>query len=65
MAAVEEKNLRYFLEIDRESLKVINVGHDHKDNLDQGRQLNTEIHRVFVTKGQYNSFVSRCEVKSN
>lgn len=59
----ENKDTRYFIEIDLETLELIQVGFDQKQNLDKGHQTKADIHRLFLTKGQYNKFVSRCETK--
>ena len=59
----EDKDTRYYIDIEIETLKVTNYGYDHRSNLDKGRQLDPNSHRLFLTKGQYNKFVERC-VKS-
>ncbi len=61
MSMNENDDARYFIEIDLDSLEVIRVGFDQKQNLDKGQQKQTGIHRLFLTKGQYNKFVSRCK----
>ncbi len=63
MRKIENDDTRYFIEIDLGSLEIIRVGFDQKQNLDKGQQKQTGIHRLFLTKGQYNKFVSRCEGK--
>lgn len=61
MSRIENDDTRYFLEIDLGSLKIIRCGFDQKQNLDKGRQDTPTVHRMFLTKGQYNKFVKRCE----
>ena len=61
MSRIENEDTRYFIEIDLDSLGIIRVGFDQKQNLDKGQQKQAGIHRLFLTKGQYNKFVSRCE----
>ena len=61
MGRAEDSDTRYFIEIDLDSLEIVRVGFDQKQNLDKGQQKQTGIHRLFLTKGQYNKFVSRCE----
>jgi hypothetical protein len=61
MNKIENEDTRYFIEIDRNSLEIIRVGFDQKQNLDKGQQKQVGVHRLFLTKGQYNKFVSRCE----
>ncbi len=60
MDRVENKDTRYFLEIDLESLKITKCSYEQKEDLDKGRQINPKLHRLFITKGQYSKFVSRC-----
>ena len=59
MSRIQDKDTRYFIEIDLKSLKVIKCSFDQKDNLDKGRQGDPAIHRLFITKGQYRKLVSR------
>ena len=61
MSMIENVDTRYFLEINIDSLQIIRVGFDQKQSLDKGQQKQLGIHRLFLTKGQYNKFVSRCE----
>ena len=61
MSRIENDDTRYFLEIDLRSLKIIRCSFDQKQNLDKGRQDKPIVHRLFLTKGQYNKFVQRCE----
>ena len=60
MSKVENQDTRYFIEIDLHTLKISRCGFDQKQNLDKGRQTEEGIHRLFLTKGQYNKFVSSC-----
>ncbi len=61
MNRIENEDIRYFIEIDLDSLEIIRVGFDQKQVLDKGGQTRSGIHRLFLTKGQYKKFVSRCE----
>ena len=63
MNRIENEDTRYFLEVDLDTLEVIRVAFDQKQNLDKGQQMNVGIHRLFLTKGQYHKFVSRCETE--
>ena len=57
----EEVNFNLEIDIERFSTEVlVTNGFDHKHNLGKGRQNNPKIHRLFLTKGQYNKFVNRC-----
>lgn len=60
MKGIENKNDRYFIEIDLDTLEIIRVGVDVKQNLEKGQQKKPGFHRLFLSKGQYNQFVSRC-----
>ncbi len=60
MAAIENKDTRYFVEIDLDSLKLTRCSFDQKENLNKGRQKKPNTHRLFITKGQYNKFTQRC-----
>ena len=55
MSRIENEDTRYFIEIDLDSLGIIRVGFDQKQNLDKGQQKQAGIHRLFLTKGQYNT----------
>ena len=59
MKKKQDKDTRYFIEVDIKSRRVIRCGYDQKQNLNKGRQDNPKIHRVFVTPGQYNKFIER------
>ncbi|MCP4431433.1 MAG: hypothetical protein GY806_10675 [Gammaproteobacteria bacterium] len=59
MGKIQNRDTRYFIEIDLETLKIVDDGYDQKENLDGGRQNNPKIHRLFLTRGQYNKFVNR------
>jgi len=60
VAKIQDKNTRYFVEVDLNNQKIIRCALNQKENLDKGRQNNPAIHRLFLTKGQYTKFVSRC-----
>ena len=57
----DRKETRYFVEIDLDSLEIVRVGSDPREMLDKGEQKQSGIHRLFLSKGQFNKFVSRCE----
>lgn len=60
MARIQNEDTRYFIDIELKTLKVVGNGYDQKQNLDKGRQSNPKIHRLFLTKGQYNKYIERC-----
>jgi len=55
-----EADLRYFIEIDLDTLEVVRVGSDSKYALNKGRQDRDGIHRLFISKGQFMKFKDRC-----
>ena len=61
MIQIQNDDTRYFIEISLTRLEIIRCGFDQKQNLDKGQQNDESIHRLFLTKGQYNKFISRCE----
>lgn len=61
MVQIQNNDTRYFIEINLSNLKIIRCGFAQKIDLDKGHQNNPEVHRLFLTLGQYNKFVSRCE----
>jgi len=60
MADIQDKDTRYFIEIDLVSLKIVQCSFANKWNIDMGRQSDPSIHRLFLTPGQYRKFVDRC-----
>lgn len=60
MKKIQDKDTRYFIDIELKTQKVVSNGYDQKQNLNEGRQTNSKLHRLFLTKGQYNKFVERC-----
>ena len=60
MSKIQDKDTRYFIEIDLNNLKITRCGFDQKENLNKGRQNTPTVHRLFLTKGQYNKLISRC-----
>ncbi len=63
MEKIQNKDTRYFIEIELSTLKIISNGYDQKQNLDEGKQKDPTLHRLFLTKGQYNKLVERCLLK--
>ncbi len=60
MSGIKDKDTRYFIDIDLDTLKIVRCSFDQKENLDKGRQNQPFVHRLFLTKGQYNKFLSHC-----
>ncbi|MFZ5950643.1 MAG: hypothetical protein ACOYXC_08055 [Candidatus Rifleibacteriota bacterium] len=55
----QDKNTRYFIEIDLSNLRIIKCDFDQKENLNHGKQTRPGIHRLFLTKGQYLKLINR------
>ena len=60
MNKIQDKDTRYFIEIDLATLKVIKCAYAQKEDLDKGRQTNSAVHRLFVTEGQFKKMLDRC-----
>jgi len=58
-----DADLRYFVEIDLDSLQLVRVGSDSKYVLNKGRQDREGVHRLFISKGQFQKFRERCETE--
>jgi len=63
MGLIQDKDTRYFIDINLKDLKIIKCCFDQKENLNKGRQNELSVHRLFLTKGQYTKFVDRCSVE--
>lgn len=63
MYSIEDNDTRYFVEIDVNCLTVIRCGFEQKQQLAKGQQTNADVHRLFISKGQYKKFVDRCETE--
>ena len=63
MSKIQDRDTRYYIEIDIDTLKIIRNDFGQKQNLDKGRQRNPKVHRLFLTKGQYDKFIERCSSK--
>ena len=59
MKKIEDKNTRYYIEIDLKTMKIINYDYDQKEKFDLNRLNKGPTQLIFLTKGQYNKFVGR------
>jgi len=48
----QDRNTRYYIDIDLKSLKIVNKDFDDKRNIKVHLE-DSNLHRVFLTKGQY------------
>ena len=55
----EDKNTRYFIDLDLETMEIINWDYDQKDLLTEEKLDIPGLHRLFISKGQYNKFVEK------
>lgn len=60
MVRTQDKDTRYFIEIDLQNLKVSRCSFENKWSINKGRQTDPTIHRLFLTPGQYRKLVDRC-----
>ena len=61
MTKKEDKETRYYIDLDLKALKILDWDYDQRDRLAQVLD-NPSHQRVFVTKGQYNKLVERNEM---
>jgi len=54
----EDKNTRYVVDINTKTLKIASWHYDHKEKLAQKLE-DPNLHRVFLTKGQYHKLVNK------
>lgn len=61
MKKKEDKNTRYFLDVDFKEQKILGWDFDQKEELIKETMPEPHIHRIFLTKGQYNKLNKRQE----
>jgi hypothetical protein len=54
MRKKEDKNTRYFIDLDLKTRKILNWDYDEKNKLKVFELINPFHHRFFISKGQYN-----------
>jgi hypothetical protein len=59
MRKKEDKNTRYFIDLDLKTREVLNWDYDQRDKLAAKKPTIVSHHRVFITKGQYNKLEKR------
>ncbi len=55
----EDRNTRYFIDLDLETMEIINWDYDQKDLLVEEKLDIPGLHRLFISKGQYNKLVEK------
>jgi len=63
MAKIQNKETRYFNDVELSSIKISHWGFDQRENLDKGQSFSPGIHRIFLTLGQYNKYVNAVKNK--
>lgn len=58
-AKVEDKETRYFVDLDLESLTVLKWDYGQREILVSQKMEKQSHHRIFITKGQYNKLVRK------
>ena len=61
MKTTEDKNTRYFIDLDLRAQRILRWGHDHRERLAAETMEKPHYHRIFITKGQYNKLVRKLE----
>jgi len=61
MSKTEDKNTRYYIEVDTKTGKIIRRDFGDKHKLAQTEPDSPDIHRIYLTKGQYHKFVRAME----
>jgi hypothetical protein len=54
MRKKEDRNTRYFIDLDLRTRKILKWDYDQRDKLAGQELAKPFLHRIFITKGQYN-----------
>jgi hypothetical protein len=54
MKKKEDKDTRYFLDLDLKTRKILNWDYDNRYDLVRQKLASPYYHRIFLTRGQYN-----------
>jgi len=57
MTKPQDKETRYFIDIDLKTMKVVKWDYDQRVNLVKCKPEKDYFHRIYLSKGQYNKFV--------
>lgn len=60
MPKPQDKETRYFIDIDLKTMKVVRWDYDQRENLVKYKPEKDSYHRIYLTLGQYNKFVKSC-----
>ena len=56
MKKIEDKNTRYYIDLNLKNRTIADWDYDQRDNLSQKLE-DPNLHRIFLTKGQYYKFI--------
>lgn len=59
MGKIEDKETRYYIDLDLSTRKIIRWDFDQRVNLVHFQPENPSHHRIFITKGQYNKLIKK------
>ena len=59
MTKFEDKDTRYYLDLNLRTREIVTWGYDQRERLVDEQVLEAPFHRVFLTKGQYNKLDQR------
>ncbi len=62
MKKIEDKNTRYFMDVDLKEQKILGWDYEQREVLIQEKVKNPFIHRIFLTKGQFNKLNKKLDV---
>jgi hypothetical protein len=58
----EDKSTRYFIDVDLKEQKILGWDYDQKETLILEKSSDSHIHRIYISKGQYNKLDKKQEV---
>ncbi len=58
----EDKSTRYFIDVDLKEQKILGWDYDQKEKLILEKSSKLHIHRIFITKGQFNKLNRQMDV---
>lgn len=59
MAAKEDRETRYFIDLDLKTRTILDWDRDQRKNLVGEKPLKPHHHRIYITRGQYNKLVDK------
>ena len=62
---IEDKETRYFIDIDLKTQKIIRWDYDQRENLVTQKPAASFHHRIYITKGQYNKLEQKYQNLKN